>query len=377
MQGHQLIDAALLLLFGDGVAKGFGRGPLFGRIGKAAHAVEAGIGNELLELFELGLALAGIANDEGGTDADIGELLAETVQKGKGLPTVNAALHGMEQTAVDVLQRYVDVVADVGVLAHGLDGVEGKIGGIGVVEAYPRGSAFSGQPGEEVAQTAATVEVKAVVGGVLRNDDYFFNARGDKVSGLVDKLVDGARDVSATDEGDGTVGAMAVAALGNFEVGIVARRGEGAFGGEGQRGRGFCRGALSRRGLLPCESPDVSNKFVPLVNAKPGGDLGQFGLELVAVALHKAARGYQCALAAVGMVTAVEIACSLQLGKEGVDGLLLGVADEAAGVEDYDVAVVARAVKEDGVARRAQVPRHIFGVDSILATAEGDDVDFH
>ena len=36
-----------------------------------------------------------------------------------------------------MLERDVDVVADILVAAHHLDGVEGEGGGVGVVEAYP------------------------------------------------------------------------------------------------------------------------------------------------------------------------------------------------------------------------------------------------
>ena len=70
-----------------------------------------------------------------------------------------------------MLEGYVDVVADIVMPTNDLDGIGGKRGGIGVVQTYPCGTTFGGKTFEEVSQTAATVEVEAIIGGVLRDDD--------------------------------------------------------------------------------------------------------------------------------------------------------------------------------------------------------------
>ena len=107
----------------------------------------------------------------------------------------------------------------------------------------------------------------------------------------------------------------------------------------------------------------------------PGVDFGHLGLQLVAVTLDEAAHGDEGAAAAVAGVSAVETALGLNLLEEDVDGLLLGVADEAAGVDDDDVAVIARAVEVDLVACMGEVSGDVLGVDGVLAASEGDDID--
>ena len=217
----------MFLFVGHRVAEGVGRRALLGRVGEASHAVEACLADEVFQLFEFLFALAGVADDKGGADGYVGQFGAELLEQAQGALAVDAALHGAEDAAVDVLQGDVDVVADVGVAHDGVDGVLGEGGGVGVVEAYPRGSAFGGEAFEQFAQGAAVVEVETIPCGVLADDQQLLDAAGDEGFGLGDDVVDGARAVGAADEGYGAVGAAAVASLGNLEVGVVGWGGEG------------------------------------------------------------------------------------------------------------------------------------------------------
>ena len=103
-----------------------------------------------------------------------------------------------------------------------MNGVDGERGRISVMEANPWGAALGGEEVEKVAESSSAVEVEAVVGGVLSDEDEFFGAVVDQLLRFEEDVFDGAGDVFATDEGDGAVGAAAVAAFGNFDVGIVA-----------------------------------------------------------------------------------------------------------------------------------------------------------
>ena len=147
--------------------------------------------DKLLELFEFTLRLAWIAYNEGGAYGGIGQLGAEPFEQAQGALAVDAALHRVEDARVDVLQRDVDVVADVLVAGDGVDGVFGEGGWVGVVEAYPGGAALSGQAVEQLAQGAVAVEVEAIPGGVLADDYQLLDASGDECLGLVDNLLDG------------------------------------------------------------------------------------------------------------------------------------------------------------------------------------------
>ena len=158
-----------------------------------------------------------------------------------------------------------------------------------------------------------------------------------------------------TDEWDGTIGAAAVAAFGYFEIGIVGRCASLALAGEG------------------CLAFD---EHVPGMNAIPCVHFWQFGGQLVVVALYKTTHRYQLSTTTVACVTLVEILFCLNLCKQGVDRLFLGIANETAGVDDDSVAVVLPTVEIDMVSHLSEVAGDVFRVDGVFAAPEGDDVDF-
>ena len=120
-----------------------------------------------------------------------------------------------------MLQGYVDIVADVGMVGYGIDCIVGERGGIGVVQTYPWCSALVGQPVEQFAESTAMVEVKTVPGGVLTDNYQFLYTAGNKCLGLGNNVFYRAGMVCTTDERYGTVRTAAVAAFGNFEVGVM------------------------------------------------------------------------------------------------------------------------------------------------------------
>ena len=104
-----------------------------------------------------------------------------------------------------------------------------------------------------------------------------------------------------------------------------------------------------------------------------GADYGvYFGdvlLDFVAVALDEAA-GYDDALGFSSVGSADFVLDHLE---DGVDGLLLGGVDEAAGVDDDDLGVFgARGELGSVVVEQAH---HDFGVDEVFGAAEGDEAD--
>ena len=185
------------------------------------------------------------------------------------------------------------------------------------------------------------IEIEAVVGGILADDDDFLHAVGHELLGFGDEFVDGTRAVGTADEGDGAVGTGAVAAFGNLEVGVVRRSGEVAMG----------VGEAEEFGTMP---------FV---------DFGHLVLQLLHVALDEASADDE-----TGAVVAAFFGGDLV--EDGVDALLLGIADETAGVDDDGVAVVALAVEEDSVAFGGETAGEFFAIDGVLGTPKGDDVDF-
>ena len=111
----------------------------------------------------------------------------------------------------------------------------------------------------------------------------------------------------------------------------------------------------------------VGNNLFPFVNSVPGIHFWHFGFEFLLVALHKATTGYQNA----GLAAMCLDGYLLQYG---VDALFLGVADKAAGVDYYGIAVVALPVEVYGMAQGGEAACEVLAVDGIFGAAEGDDV---
>ena len=90
------------------------------------------------------------------------------------------------------------------------------------------------------------VEVEAVVGRVLGDDDQLADAVGGQLAGLADDFLDRLGDVLAAHAGDGAEGAEPVAAFGDLQIGVVPRR-DAQAGGVFQRAD---RGGAEERSLL-------------------------------------------------------------------------------------------------------------------------------
>ena len=64
--------------------------------------------------------------------------------------------------------------------------------------------------------------------------------------------------------------------------------------------------------------------------------------------------------------------------QDHVDRLLLGIADESAGVDHHDLGIRTVAVVRERIACGSKLSHQVFRVDRILRTAEGYDVNlFH
>ena len=104
-----------------------------------------------------------------------------------------------------------------------------------------------------------------------------------------------------------------------------------------------------------------------LAGADDRVDLGDVAANLVAVALDQASGDDEAlGFAAIFALVPGHL-------EDGVDGLLLGGVDEAAGVDDEDLGVLgAGSELAAGAVKQAH---HDFGVDQVLGAAEGDEAD--
>ncbi len=276
---------------------------------------------------------------------------------------------------------------------------------------------------------SAQAEVFAVTGGVLADEGDLPDAAGDEGFGFGDDGLEAAGAELAAELGDDAEAAGMVAALGDLDVGRGARRGQDARCGvrvevlrqgcgsaiprgageaslllaqvafrAGGKLRRVFRGAvgeavLMHRGVMAidgrigggCAAGQDGEGGVGVRGEGGSGEAGGFedGFEfsgaddgvhlrnvfadLIAVPLHQAAGDDEaCGLAAL-------FALVLDHLEDGVDGLLLGGVDEAAGVDDDDVGVFG--VGGEFAAGAVEQAHHDFGVDEVFGAAERDEAD--
>ena len=352
LQFHQGVEALLLDFCRDvvGVVSG-GVGALFLAVSKGAHAVEPYGAHKVYEFGKFLVGLAGETDHERGADGDAGHLFAELADELVGLGFGGVAAHACQDAVADVLEGDVEVAAHVGVAAHHGQEVHRETGGVGVMQAYPFDPGDAGHAVDEFGQALAAVAVDTVVGEFLGYDLEFPYAAGHEAAHLVEDLVDGAADVVPGDDGDGAVGAFAVAAFRNLDVGVVGRGGQDTFEGD----------------VFVVTFAEVAQQVGPVELAVELVDLWDFFAQFLEVAFGEAPH----------YVDAAEPAFFFKLAEleDHVDALFLGVADEAAGVDHGDAAMGLFGVVVGLVTEGFELTEEVLGVDKVFRAAHCDDVD--
>ena len=248
-------------------------------VGKGAHALEACPAGEIQQLLEGFVVLARMSDHESGADMYARHFLAESLDEGVGLLAGDMAPHGCQHGVGDVLEGDVEVAADVLVAVDDGQEFPGEVGRIGIVETNPAYAGDVCHAVDELCDGATVVEVHAVVGELLRDDVKLLDADSHELAHFLEDVLNGAAAVATCDEGDGAVGAAAVAAFGDLDVGIVGGRGDDAAGGE----------------VVVPGVAEVRKETGPVELAIPAVDLGYFGLKLSEITLGKAAHDIEAA----------------------------------------------------------------------------------
>ena len=199
---------------------------------------------------------------------------------------------------------------------------------------------------EQAGQSAALLALLAAkISRVLRDQRDFLDALRLEFLRFGDDVFDGAGCLLAADERDGAVGAAAVAAFCDFQIGVVLETAEV-----------HAREVLGIA-TLRCNDAHFLQKFARLVCTYPVVDFGKFLFEFLAVAARKAARDNQLLL---GLL-------ALHLCENRVDGFFLRGLDEPAGVHQ-DVVRLGGAI----ASRKTRVQHfadEIFRVDLVLGAS--------
>lgn len=130
---------------------------------------------------------------------------------------------------------------------------------------------------EQFGQASFAVKVQAVVGRVLCDYDQFAHTACGQLPGLFQQGFHRHRSVGPPNQGNGAITALPVAAFGNFQVSVMFRGGEPAFG----------------RKRWPGSRLQRPNDVVPILHAEELIDLGQLGTQLLRITLAQAAHDEQ------------------------------------------------------------------------------------
>src|SRR5918994_4178827 len=137
---------------GDAAVQAEGGGAVLGGPGEEGHPVQPGRLQELLQLADVGRALAGEAEDEVGAEGGVrveGTDPPDQLQEPLGRA---APAHAPQHGRAGVLQGQVEVAADHRVGGHLLEQPRGQLVGLEVVEAHPAQAVDGGQVTQQVDQ---------------------------------------------------------------------------------------------------------------------------------------------------------------------------------------------------------------------------------
>ena len=123
-------------------------------------------------------------------------------------------VHSFQNGIADVLQRNVEVFADVGALPDHVEELHREVVGIGVVETDPTHTRHIGHTRDELRDVAFAVNIHTVVGQFLCDDLYLRYSLSHQFPHLLQDFVHRPTLVRTCDDGNSAIGAMAVAALG-------------------------------------------------------------------------------------------------------------------------------------------------------------------
>ena len=147
---HEAIGAIGLHLGRDVVFGVVGAGIFFVGVLEYAQPLEAHVAYEITELLEFRFGLAGVADEHRGANADLRHPAADFRDQLPGLGLGDLAAHAVQDGVGGVLQRHIQVVANLFALGHHVEDLQRKLAGIGVVEADPLDTVHVGQGVEQL-----------------------------------------------------------------------------------------------------------------------------------------------------------------------------------------------------------------------------------
>src|ERR1700722_6924654 len=322
-----------------------------------ADAIELGFVQPIEQETKILLGLAGKADDESRAD---GQFRADRAPGAGALQRLflgRRPPHRLQHRRRSMLKRHIDIGQHIAAV-HERDRLVDMRVGVDILQPDPGAerTQFAGDVEKACGalpvapQALGVSEVKAVSARVLRDDNELLDARLDQPLSLAQHVAGGARGEPSTQARNNAEGATVIAAFGDFEIGVVARREAHAFAGDeiGERIAGRWRGGAHRlhhafERLRASDCRDVRESVADRAWRGPHAT----GHDHLAILIHRLA--------------------------DGGERFRLGAVEKAAGVDDD--CVRARVAARKLVTFGSQAGENPLAVDERLWAAERDERD--
>ena len=357
LQGHERVEPLPLHWLRHLPRHLVRRGAVHVGVGEAPYPVEPRLAQELQQLFELRVRLARKADDERAAQGDVGHRLAPAPDALEGPLRGRGAAHAAQHRRRSMLQRHVEI-GQQGTIGHQREQLVDVRIGIDVVQPHPleqlpQALAQRDQIGWQrlpAPLVAAVAEVHAIGGRVLGDDQEFLHAGFRQRLRLTQHLTHRPRCQLAAQARNHAEGAAVVAALGDLEVSVMARRQLHAVGGQ--------RGTVARQRRRQRPPHRRGDRFRRM-GARHRQHLGMRPPHHIRLGAEAAGDDHAARFT--------------QRFADGVQGFLDGAVDEAAGVHHHHIrGVIARRGVE---ALRLQPRDDALRVRERLRAAQADEAD--
>ena len=186
--------------------------------------IERVIGDELMKIVHVRVGLAGEPHDERRAERDPGHAAADArEQRIVGLSRPRA-LHPFEHGVRRVLQRQIDVLADLLAVGHGAQRPVVNRRRVQVEQTDPFEAPDRVQIAQQSGERAAFAAVDAVERGVLRDEQQLLHAARRQGLRFAHDGLRTAAPVMPPERRDDAERALVVASFGDLHVGVMLRR---------------------------------------------------------------------------------------------------------------------------------------------------------
>ena len=273
---------------------------------------------------------------------------------------MRAALHAGQHIAAGMLQRHINIFSQARMSRERLQHFLCDAIGIRIEKAYPQNVFDARQLFQQQRKAIAQPQVFAVGSGVLADQCDFAGSAGRQIFRFAHHGFKAPAAKRAAQLWNDAEGAGVVAALSNFDVGLMLWSGQDA---RGQVVIQKCRRLRGKNFQVAFHGFDDAFDFPGTHDGVHFRNLFQ---NLLAEALHQASGNNQFLSGAEFLV--------LSHFQNRVDGFFLRGFNKTAGVDHEDLRIIG--ARREFVAFAGKNAHHHLAVDEVFGAAQGDETDF-